>query len=400
MADRSANYSPLARSPTSLPPYSATWDAEQAADRISMDKSSQRSRPQTLYDRHVRWVPRIPPSLIPAIRTTKLLGWVQLAAVLLVFFLAVLPLTIFFWYYRHSFSAKVLSCGESFGMPQNATVRGVEALFTLDATWGRFSFSQAKVLDVAWDLVIGRGAQAVVSIINYFVFSDALLRLVDRHPTSFGTFQHVGLNGAAATSMMAVAKDVFRTNSKRSVALFVYILLSMGYVLSLPTVLSAMTGYSSTSVAWLALGNDEQQIVASEEVQSGYTFYNYGNTTLNSICVDYTDVQDVENLDDYRRRDCKQQLAVISDAHPPRPVSPAERHYGQPLGIHCRRRHQRVAGLRWMSVRLSPTLQMLSCLGDYKYPGNNQTYTSRMDDKTRNCRTPRNPLPLSSAHPL
>ena len=59
------------------------------------------------------------------------------------------------------FQDKVLSCGNSFGTPENATVTGVESLFVLDKTFGRFSFSEVKSLDVAWDILVGRGVQLI-----------------------------------------------------------------------------------------------------------------------------------------------------------------------------------------------------------------------------------------------
>lgn len=54
-------------------------------------------------------------------------------------------------YFKDAFSAKVIDCGDGFGEPQNATVDGIEGLFVLDASFGGFTFPQAKIIDVAWD---------------------------------------------------------------------------------------------------------------------------------------------------------------------------------------------------------------------------------------------------------
>jgi hypothetical protein len=58
------------------------------------------------------------------------------------------------------FRDKTLGCGDGLlGNPQNATVRGIEKLFALDQTFGKFSFSQVKTIDILWDLLVGRGLQ-------------------------------------------------------------------------------------------------------------------------------------------------------------------------------------------------------------------------------------------------
>jgi hypothetical protein len=150
------------------------------------------------------------------------------------------------------FSPKVITCGYTFApRPQNSTVTGIEELFTLDFTFGRLTFSQAKVLDVAWDLGLGRGVQLVAWWVSYKVFSDALLRVIERHPATYETFMTIMLDGASMSSMWALFKDLFRTRSKRTKWLFFYLFLSTFYVLSIPIILGAMTGYVATAVPWV-----------------------------------------------------------------------------------------------------------------------------------------------------
>ena len=74
------------------------------------------------------------------------------------------------------FSDKMLGCGDVLGNPQNSTISGIEKVFVLDNTFGRFSFSQVKTIDVFWDLLVGRGVQMLAWWASYIVFSDALLR--------------------------------------------------------------------------------------------------------------------------------------------------------------------------------------------------------------------------------
>ncbi|KAF2258661.1 hypothetical protein CC78DRAFT_586827 [Lojkania enalia] len=185
--------------------------------------------------------------------------------------------------FNYAFGTKVISCGESFGEPQNSTVSGTEALFVLDFTFGKFPFSQVKIIDVAWDICLGRGAQLLAWFLSYVVFTDSLLRVIERHPASYETFTHICLEGPCIASMWSLCRDLGRTHSKRTWALFFYMLLSSAYVLSVPTILSAMTGYVSTSISWVDVEGSDQ-IVPASNFHYSYIVYNAGNVTFNNTC--------------------------------------------------------------------------------------------------------------------
>src|SRR5437762_1690841 len=93
----------------------------------------------------------------------------QSSAFLLLFCLGILPFILVARFsgsdvgqpFYDIFSAKVISCSHAFEAPQNSTITGIEGLFVLDLTFGSFPFSQAKLVDVAWDLFIGRGCQLI-----------------------------------------------------------------------------------------------------------------------------------------------------------------------------------------------------------------------------------------------
>ncbi|KAF1974625.1 hypothetical protein BU23DRAFT_553279 [Bimuria novae-zelandiae CBS 107.79] len=174
-------------------------------------------------------------------------------------------------FYYGAFAAKTLGCGDALGVPQNATVKGIESLFILDLTFGRFSFSRVKTIDVAFDIIIGRGVQGILWAICYRIFTDALLRLIERHPVSFETFKSISLEGAGLGSSWVLTKQLFRNRSKRTWFLFVYLLLSSFYVLSIPPLLGAMTGYDGTSIAWVSIGGDN--IIPSSQLDLSYVVY-------------------------------------------------------------------------------------------------------------------------------
>ncbi|PVI07681.1 hypothetical protein DM02DRAFT_608764 [Periconia macrospinosa] len=172
--------------------------------------------------------------------------------------------------FREAFSTKVQGCGNNiliFGEAVNATVEGIEALFVLDRTYGRLSFSQAKIIDAAWDLVMGRGVQLCAWILSYVVFSDAILRLIERHPAPFRTFMRLTIEGASLNTAWALLVELCRTRSKRTWCLFFYMLLSTAHVLSIPPFLSAMAGYDSRTVAFVSVGQND--IMPARDLQLG-----------------------------------------------------------------------------------------------------------------------------------
>lgn len=190
------------------------------------------------------------------------------------------------------FAAKYMSCGNYIDdNPANSTIKGLDGLFVLDATWGRYSFSTVKVIDVAWDIIVGRGVQLFAWWIAYNVFSDALLRVIERHPASFRIFQRIALEGPSVLSTWTLCKELFHVKSKRTKALFAYITISTTYVLCLPMFMGAMTGYDSTSIAWMDL-DDSNNIVPTSAVKLSWALTGTSNSTFGrTICVDSDDWQ-------------------------------------------------------------------------------------------------------------
>jgi hypothetical protein len=184
------------------------------------------------------------------------------------------------------FENKVLGCGVNFlGQPQNATVTGIEKLFALDQTFGKFSFSQVKTIDILWDLLVGRGVQLLAWWAAYTVFSDALLRVIERHPASFSIFQRIALEGPGLGSLWTLTRELWIAKSRRARTLFLYMFWSTAYVLFVPIVLGAMTGYSSTSIAWIDIDGNNN-IVPASSLQRAWVISGTLNTTFSyDVCL-------------------------------------------------------------------------------------------------------------------
>jgi hypothetical protein len=190
-------------------------------------------------------------------------------------------------WFKGVFQSKILWCGNNYlGEPQNSVVAGIEGLFVLDTTYGQLSFSRAKTIDVAWDILIGRGVQILAWWVTYVVFSDALLRVIERHATSFEVFQRVALEGATLHSLWTLFKELWTVRSKRTKALFCYMLLATSYVLCIPMFLGAMTGYDSQTSAWIDLDGTDNMI-PTDSLRSGWVVWGNGSLLFDQAkCTD------------------------------------------------------------------------------------------------------------------
>lgn len=190
--------------------------------------------------------------------------------------------------YYNVFSAKTMTCGNQ-GIddyPANSTIKGIEGLFVLDQTWGPFAFSTVKTIDTAWDIIIGHGVQMLAWWTAYIVFSDALLRMIERHPASFRIFQRIALEGPSLLALWTLCKELLSVRSKRTKMLFTYMLLATSYVLCIPMFLGAMTGYDSTAIAWVDIDNSNN-IVPASALKEAWVISGTANSTFDQkVCTD------------------------------------------------------------------------------------------------------------------
>ena len=141
---------------------------------------------------------------------------------------------------------------------------------------------------------------------SYIVFTNALLRSIERHPVPYRTFTLLALEGATLSSMGALLADLSRYRSKRSGLLFSFMVISILYILSMPTILSAMTGYVSSSVAYVSLKDSSQQIVSADDFITGRIVWDGEKIGLgNGTCIDNALLRNYEDLSDERDDICR-----------------------------------------------------------------------------------------------
>jgi len=189
----------------------------------------------------------------------------------------------------------------------------------LDITlgFGRLTFAEAKALDIAWDLVVGRGGQVLLVVMAYPIFRRTL-RLCLESPSRgvpIDTFAAVAFSRISLDSARRIARD-FGTScrvrnpdledipaverSDRSASgrnfwrwewrwiskgrarisscswplRFLGLMLVSIYILAFPTFLSAMTGYQTSAIAYILNPDDPESLFkASKLIQNNFVVY-------------------------------------------------------------------------------------------------------------------------------
>ena len=140
-----------------------------------------------------------------------------------------------------------------FVLPGTASLWDKKLFFSIDilvSKEGGWDFTRAKVIDIAWDAIVGRGGQVLLTYIAYRVFHKALVHVMVERPVGFQTYSAVAFD----TGKISFLWTFLRSLTSRTFPLtfhgyrvFTAMLLCTAYIVSVPTLLSAMTGYVVTS---------------------------------------------------------------------------------------------------------------------------------------------------------
>lgn len=108
---------------------------------------------------------------------------------------------------------------------------------------GNFTLSEAKAIDISFNLFVGRGIQAQLLAISYFATTDILMRLTENTPVRFDLFSALAFSPATFSTTYRVVKGIFNLRGWRGKCIMVWIFLSSVYLAILPTLVDTMSGY-------------------------------------------------------------------------------------------------------------------------------------------------------------
>jgi hypothetical protein len=104
----------------------------------------------------------------------------------------------------------------------------------INLRFGYFNYGSAKALDLAWNWIVGRGVQVLLTLLAYRVFNDALLRAAEMTPLSFDLYARLSLYTTRLDVLWHVLKALCRKGNWRTKAIFVWLIVSIIYVVTFP----------------------------------------------------------------------------------------------------------------------------------------------------------------------
>ena len=110
----------------------------------------------------------------------------------------------------------------------------------IDIRLGKFDYGAAKALDLAWNLIVGRGLQGILTWLAYRVFSDALLRTAELTPISFELYASLGLYSTKPEILWQLLKGLPKFGNWRIKLIFTWLFISTIYLVSFPRFVTPM----------------------------------------------------------------------------------------------------------------------------------------------------------------
>jgi hypothetical protein len=89
--------------------------------------------------------------------------------------------------------------------------------------------------------------QSLLAYIAYSVFTKSLVRNMEQRPVSYGTFEAITFRNSTVVSLWLMLRDYATNGGGRAKAAIMWMIVASSYVLAFPTLMSAVTGYSSNS---------------------------------------------------------------------------------------------------------------------------------------------------------
>lgn len=148
-----------------------------------------------------------------------------------------------YYYYGDSdtWKPRLLMSTFDFYQPCDAdTYSSLEPTFLLH---GNFTLGEVKAMDISFNMVIGRGTQALLLWVSYYATMDILMRLTENTSVRFDLFSALAFNPSSISTTWRVTRSVFTLRGWRGKFIMGWIFISSIFLIILPTLIDTMTGY-------------------------------------------------------------------------------------------------------------------------------------------------------------
>ncbi|OTA56503.1 hypothetical protein K449DRAFT_306300, partial [Hypoxylon sp. EC38] len=128
--------------------------------------------------------------------------------------------------------------------------------FEINLGFGNLTFTQAKVIDISWDIIIGRLGQILMAFISWRAFADYVTTSMGLAPVTYTTYFTMFLESEPSFfSTFRVVRAFISERGLKSRVSIIFIVWSMLFLIRWPTLASAMTGYTTLNKAFVPDNN-------------------------------------------------------------------------------------------------------------------------------------------------
>ncbi|KAK4212638.1 hypothetical protein QBC37DRAFT_483654 [Rhypophila decipiens] len=125
--------------------------------------------------------------------------------------------------------------------------------FQITHGFGDLTFTQVKVIDLIWDIMVGRGGQTMLAYFSWKAFSTYFWLSMSTQPITYNSFWAIFLDRQPSlVGIYRVIRDFVSHQARRSKSIMIFVPFSMLFVLVFPIMMSAMTGYRPNLAGFVA----------------------------------------------------------------------------------------------------------------------------------------------------
>ncbi|KAH7351445.1 hypothetical protein BKA66DRAFT_278434 [Pyrenochaeta sp. MPI-SDFR-AT-0127] len=130
--------------------------------------------------------------------------------------------------------------------PETYSMWSSSGFFQITLGGGHLTFAEAKVVDIVWDIGIGRGGQFILAFISWRVFVKYVTMCMEIEPVTYQLFRTIFIETEPSLpSTYRTIKSFIFQRRLRSRTAMTFMVVTMVFILAFPTLISAMSGYDA-----------------------------------------------------------------------------------------------------------------------------------------------------------
>ncbi|KAH8756380.1 hypothetical protein F5883DRAFT_375815, partial [Diaporthe sp. PMI_573] len=152
--------------------------------------------------------------------------------------------------------------GGAFSAVNTWSAWNINEFFQITSGMGRLTFTQAKVVDVIWDVIVGRIGQTCLFLCSWKAFSLHIKASnVNPRPVTYNTFWTLFMSSEVSLSAVTgLIRDFSSRRSLKSKPVMIFMVFTTIFILAWPTMISAMTGYDTNNMPYVTIAVGEHML--------------------------------------------------------------------------------------------------------------------------------------------